>query len=298
MSKMLRLKQREWLSLIVVTLALILSLFALQRFGTKTVSIKGKPHFESFIGVGQLDNPMAVAVYRNFVAVTSSADARVKLYNLDGSLFKQVKLPNPEAYPASLAFDTGGTLFIGDLADRAVYKSSVLNGSDSLEKLKIKAIQPLALAVSGDDLLVFDGKSQRLMKIGDDLKPVNVVKDKGIKIGYANGIYFDNRKLYLSDSTGRRVLRFSAAGTYTGTLKDFSLPRGLAVDGLQRLHVVDTFSHAVKVFSESGKFLFKYGKEGNKRGQFYFPNSLAIDSSKGKIFIADKGNNRVQVWGW
>jgi len=298
LSKVLGLKQKEWLSVIALSLALALSIFVLQRFGVKSVSIKGKPHFESFIGAGELDNPMAVAVYRDFVAVTSSADGRVKLYNYDGDPVSQVKLPNNGAYPASLAFDNDGTLYIGDLTDKAVYKSSVLSGSDALEKLKIKALQPLAMAVNGDDLLVFDGKSHRLLKISGDLKTLNAIADNDIKVSYANGIYSDNQRLYLSDSNGRRVLRFSATGQYTGSLKDFGLPRGLAVDSLKRLHVVDTFSHAVKVFGEDGKFLFKYGKEGNGRGKFYFPNSLAIDSSKGKIFIADKGNNRVQVWGW
>jgi DNA-binding beta-propeller fold protein YncE len=231
------------------------------------------------------------------VAVTSTSDASVKLYAGNGNLINSIKL-SAKAYPASLTFDKNGNLYIGDLAREAIYKASAFGGSLP-SKMKIKGkIKPLSLTFSSKGLLVFDARTQTVKVIGNNLEITDFIKDKDIKPRYANGLFSDKKGVYVSDSNNRKVLRFDIGGRYHGTLKSFSLPRGLAVDAVNRMHVVDTFAHTVKVFNSSGKFLFNYGKEGSSKGQLYYPNSLAIDSAKGKIYVADKGNNRLQVWSW
>lgn len=297
MSEVLTLKREEWLSLVVVTLALILAFFALQRYSPKPAPIYGQPHFEFTIGEDELKNPLAVAVYKDVIAVASSDEGAVKIYSSDGKLMKSIKIA-AGAYPSSLAFSDNGTLYIGDLANKMIYKSNVLLNPKP-EKLKLKkSVRPQALGILNDKLFVFDGVTQKLKLIDNSLKAVDFIKDKSFRLSYANGVYGAGDKLYVSDSNGRRVLKLDSDGGYLGTLKNFSLPRGIAVDSLNRLHVVDTFAHTVKVFGPDGNFLFNYGSEGNAEDQLYFPNGLAINSVKGKIYITDKGNNRLQVWSW
>ncbi|HWR17693.1 MAG TPA: peptidyl-alpha-hydroxyglycine alpha-amidating lyase family protein [Terriglobales bacterium] len=48
-------------------------------------------------------------------------------------------------------------------------------------------------------------------------------------------------------------------------------------------------------FSKEGKLLRVFGKEGRGPGEFDMPHGVALDS-KGRIFIADRGNNRVQIF--
>jgi sugar lactone lactonase YvrE len=48
-------------------------------------------------------------------------------------------------------------------------------------------------------------------------------------------------------------------------------------------------------FSPDGKFIKTWGKEGTGPGEFNNPHSLAMDS-KGRLFVADRGNNRVQIF--
>lgn len=48
-------------------------------------------------------------------------------------------------------------------------------------------------------------------------------------------------------------------------------------------------------FSSDGKFIKAWGKEGTGPGEFNNPHSLAMDS-KGRLFVADRGNNRVQIF--
>ena len=48
-------------------------------------------------------------------------------------------------------------------------------------------------------------------------------------------------------------------------------------------------------FSSSGKYLFEWGKKGNKEGEFNIPHAIDLDE-KGNVYVADRENNRVQVF--
>lgn len=299
MTEVLNLKKYEWLSLAAIALLLAVAIYALQVFTQKSLLIGGEPHFEAVIGKSELKYPMDVAVYKDKIAVTSSAGGNVKLYKTNQQLYKTIELEKG-AYPASLAFNKNGILYIGDIENKVLYKSSALIGSSKAEKLKLKkAVKPLALAAINTRLVIFDGDSQKIKIMDSDLRVSDFSQDKDVKLNYSNGIANDGEYVYVSDSNGRSVLRFDQKGNFTGDrLTNFSLPRGIAVDKIGRLHIVDTFAHTIKVFNKEGRFLFNYGSEGSTSSKLYLPNSIAIDSSKGKIYIADKGNNQVKVWSW
>jgi sugar lactone lactonase YvrE len=48
-------------------------------------------------------------------------------------------------------------------------------------------------------------------------------------------------------------------------------------------------------FSKDGKFIKSWGKLGTGPGEFDQPHALAFDS-KGRLFVGDRNNNRVQVF--
>ena len=57
--------------------------------------------------------------------------------------------------------------------------------------------------------------------------------------------------------------------------------------------ISDSEDHCIKAFDKSGNFLHKFGKQGNKDGQFNHPCGLLIDSSN-YLLVCDQQNNRVQ----
>jgi sugar lactone lactonase YvrE len=71
-----------------------------------------------------------------------------------------------------------------------------------------------------------------------------------------------------------------------------TLPNGdiLVAEG----HNNPTISHRIARFDRSGKYLSSFGKRGTGGGEFMQPHGLALDS-QGRLFVADRGNNRVQV---
>jgi len=59
-------------------------------------------------------------------------------------------------------------------------------------------------------------------------------------------------------------------------------------------HVANSNGRVVK-FSNDGKFIKAWGKKGTGPGEFDTPHSIAMDS-RGRIFVADRGNNRIQIF--
>ncbi len=48
-------------------------------------------------------------------------------------------------------------------------------------------------------------------------------------------------------------------------------------------------------YSKEGKFVRYWGGRGTEPGKFDDPHSIAIDS-KGRIYVADRGNSRIQIF--
>jgi DNA-binding beta-propeller fold protein YncE len=73
----------------------------------------------------------------------------------------------------------------------------------------------------------------------------------------------------------------------------FDGPDGVAIDSSGNVFVADTSNHRIQKFTNTGKFIRKWGSLGSGNGQFNFPAGVAIDSS-GNVFVADLGNDRIQ----
>jgi sugar lactone lactonase YvrE len=51
----------------------------------------------------------------------------------------------------------------------------------------------------------------------------------------------------------------------------------------------------ISQFSSDGKFIKSWGRLGSGPGEFKTPHAMAFDAS-GRLFVADRGNNRVQIF--
>ncbi len=76
---------------------------------------------------------------------------------------------------------------------------------------------------------------------------------------------------------------------------NFSEPSDVSVskDGL--IYVVDGVNNSIKVFNQSGRPLYSFGKSGSGNGEFRFPLGIDVDIS-GRVYVADSGNHRIQVF--
>jgi streptogramin lyase/uncharacterized Zn finger protein (UPF0148 family) len=78
----------------------------------------------------------------------------------------------------------------------------------------------------------------------------------------------------------------------SGQTDDAELDPHLAIDGLNHIYVLGTFTKAVYKFGPDGKFITRFGSSGDDPGQFRAPDDIAVDS-KGRVYVSDFGEIEV-----
>jgi peptidylamidoglycolate lyase len=74
----------------------------------------------------------------------------------------------------------------------------------------------------------------------------------------------------------------------------FNRPTDVAVSDDGSFYVSDGYRNSrVIKFSKSGKYLFEWGKKGDRPGEFNIPHAIDLDNN-GNIYVADRENNRIQ----
>lgn len=102
--------------------------------------------------------------------------------------------------------------------------------------------------------------------------------------GYSHSIQlvtFEGKLLHSLDKDSHKFL-------------EIGVPIGVTVNrATQQILVTEVANHCVLVFDEDLTFSHSFGSEGSLAGQLYKPWDLACNS-RGEVYVADCGNNRVQ----
>ena len=125
-----------------------------------------------------------------------------------------------------------------------------------------------------------------------------------------HGIHVDrDGNVWVTDQEGHQVVKMSADGRALMTLGKkgmagdavdlFNAPSAVFVAPDGSIFVGDghggnTNARMLK-FTKEGTFIKAWGKRGTAPGDFETPHGIAMDS-QGRLFVADRGNNRVQIF--
>lgn len=90
------------------------------------------------------------------------------------------------------------------------------------------------------------------------------------------------------------IVRFNSSAHAVRTIRaaissvtdDSELDTHVAVDGLGNIYALGSFNNAVFKFSPEGKYLTRFGSEGDQPGQFRAPSAIAVDG-KGRVYVSD-----------
>ncbi len=286
----------------------------------------GKISFQYVDSIDGLQTPMGVAVGpdgRIYVSETGG-ERMIHIYN---SLWQEVgSFAPPDTVAASrvpvyVAVSPKGDVYVSDRGAATIFVFS----PDGAPQGQVTAPvgfedwHPLALTFDeAGNLYVADvtPEKHRLIVLDPDGKLKLSFGSQGEEEGqfwYPNGIAVDSEgRIYVADSNNGRMQAFDKDGKFLFKIGrgmsagDLSMPRGIAVDSENRLLIADTSRGAVQAYQisksagsdpESAPLKFLGAFTGSVGGGifFQFPNGLALDG-EGQIYVADRANNRVQVW--
>ena len=156
----------------------------------------------------------------------------------------------------------------------------------------------LSLTVSGQsirnspfNLTIIESRDYTTMK-----DPVRVIKSiyKPSSIAFSDsGDMFvtscTNNCLYITDSNGKQ--KTTIGSLYSNKIRS---PSGIVVTG-DVMYVVEHRCNRIQKLTLKGDFLDSFGSVGSGEGQFRSPWGICIGPN-GRIFVADYGNNRIQVF--
>lgn len=125
--------------------------------------------------------------------------------------------------------------------------------------------------------------------------------------------------VFVADRSGHRIVKITTGGVAStfagstagvsgfvdqpGTAARFDSPVDLAIDSLDHLYVADELNHRIRKISPTGAVttiagngVATFANAGNALdGSFVFPCGVATDAAGAKIYVADRGNNRIRI---
>lgn len=301
---------------LLMAMAALLGLtgYYMVNIATGSVDMSGAPKYERSIygstGTGALGQPMGIDVDdEGNLYVIDTSRSRVQVYDREGLLtasFPREKTKQKLVNPLYVAVNRKKEVFV---SDRGQGKILVFTSNGRfLREFKPKGKPdfqwaPVGMAFDKDNTFyVSDFSTQQIRVFNPSGELVRTLGRPGEELGefqFPNGIALSKDRVFVADSNNGRIQMFDKKSG--GVISQFpagSLPRGIALDDVGRIFVVDTLDHQIKVHRASdGRFLFGFSSLGQGEGQLLFPNSIAFDGDY-NMYVSDRENNRVSLWSY
>ena len=192
------------------------------------------------------------------------------------NLPKELRLGNP----AGIGIDTNQNIVVFHRADR----EWPLFGSMADKVIQSKTI------------LIIDKDNGKLLNSwGNNL----FIMPHGLTVDNENNIWVTDvglHQIFKFSHDGKLLLKLGEAKVPGNDSLHFNKPTDIAVADDGSFYVSDGYGNSrVVKFLATGKYLFEWGKKGNKESEFNIPHGISLDN-QGDVYVADRENNRIQVF--
>jgi DNA-binding beta-propeller fold protein YncE len=152
-------------------------------------------------------------------------------------------------------------------------------------------------------IMKFDSKGKLLASFGAGMfvfpHGIMIDRDGNVWVSDGQGRNGKGQQVFKFSPDGKVLMTMGKAGEAGDGPDTFNQPSAVAIGRNGDIFVADghggnTNARIVK-FTKDGKFIKTWGKKGTGPGEFDAPHALAFDS-KGRLFVADRGNNRIQIF--
>lgn len=203
-------------------------------------------------GPGLFNDARSVAVDRNsgMIYVAEYQGGRVQAFDASGKFLTQWNLGNRDAIITGMAAGRDGQVYIASGGDILRYEGAT---GALIGPLQIEGnndyLESVAMRASGE--LVVIGDSEDILWL---------------------------------DTTGKLAQALPEA--ISSVSGDAELDARLAVDGLDFVYALGRFNNAVFKFAPDGKYVNRFGSDGDEPGQFRAPYAIAADNQS-RVFVSD-----------
>jgi DNA-binding beta-propeller fold protein YncE len=265
-----------------------------------------KPIYVDSLGAG-IKNPEGVAFDgASRLVVADTGNRRFVLYDVTKdsiSPSSEIRLGQIPV-PVRVRFDSSGEILALDEKNRRIarigadgsFKGFVeiepASGSRStfVKAFDVDADDNLyVLETSGSRIVVFDG--------GGDLRRTI---EFAPEVEFLSDLTVDSSgAVFAVDSVARRVFVARKGDGVLAPLTesmgaDMAFPTAIAADGAGYLYISDRGGSGIVVLGDNGSFQGRHSSRGRSQGFLWHPAGL--DATDEFLFVADRGNHRVQVF--
>ncbi len=257
---------------------------------------------------GGLKQPEGVAYDgKSLVVVADTGNARLVEFTFTGDALNplsEIALPQLP-YPIRVQIDPKGVLYALDGKSRRIVRISPTGEfkgyADPGETDSAVPMVPRSFRIDRNGrMYILDVLSARVLVLDPDGKVVRTIAFPK-EAGFLSDLAVDESgTLFLVDSVGRRVFSASKDSASISPLspalgEDLNFPTSIAVDARGNLLVVDQNGGGIVVIGRDGAFRGRQLGMGWKEGLLRYPSQVCAGAD-GNVFIADRGNNRVQAF--
>jgi peptidylamidoglycolate lyase len=150
--------------------------------------------------------------------------------------------------------------------------------------------------IQGKTILIIDKDNGKLIgSWGGNL----FIMPHGLKVDNENNIWVTDvglNQVFKFSHEGILLMKLGVAKVSGNDSLHFDEPTDIAITKDGSFYVSDGYGNSrVIKFSATGKYLFEWGRKGDKEGEFNIPHGISLDY-KGNVYVADRENNRIQVF--
>jgi len=203
------------------------------------------------IGAGMFTDARSIALDgEGHIYVGEYSSGRIQVFDSAGTFVTQWTA-NPKMPLRGLAADRKGTVYVVQ--------------AGKIQKFEGASGKPLGEMTSAD---------------GSGFDDISAAADGGFVAAWSR----NTDDIVKFDSGGNVVRHIKAAISSVTDRSELNIR--VAIDGSGNIYALGTFNDAVFKFSPEGKYLNKFGGDGDKPGQFRAPGCIAVDGH-GKVYVGD-----------
>jgi hypothetical protein len=291
----------------VVGLVIAMLFFSAKSFSAETVKFRYLQSVYSDDRGGTIKQPEGIACNdKSLLVIGDTGNDRLLRYTLEEKNLKawtEIKIPQLSS-PIRIQINSKGEIFALDGKKRRIVRLSpegVFKGYVDPEGIPSpSAFVPRSFKIDKNDniyiLDIFTGRVLVLNPEGKYQKQIPFPKE----YGFFSDLCVDSKgNILLIDCVKATV--FSSAkdsnsfSALTKSLRDYlDFPTSIT-DSRGTIYIVDEDGGGIVILGADGTFVGRQLSKGWNEGLLYFPSQMCVNE-KGEVFIADRGNSRIQLF--